>query len=188
VTAGAHAEALRARLVAAWTRVRDERMAGVPILNDAIGVDALAPRPWRDGWLTVLVTPWSINFMLLPDVGADWSSLRPGQNLRHVFPAGAFSFIVGDEPGYGRYQMCSLFSPVLEFEGHDAAMIAAAAALDALFRPDDAEQDRPPSDESFMYGLAAGRPRAEREQAAPDQERVATRREFLTRGLPGSKS
>ena len=180
-------EALRARLVSAWTRIRDERMAGIPILNDAIVVDALAPRSWHDGWLTVLVTPWSINFMLIPADGADWSSLQPGRNVRHVFPAGSFSFIVGDEPGFGRYQMCSLFSPVLEFDGHDAAMIAAAAALDALFRPEDGEQEHSVSDESFMYGLATAHPRADREQAAPDQERVATRREFLTRGLPGDK-
>jgi len=163
-------------------------MAGIPILNDAIGVDALAPRSWRDGWVTVLVTPWSINFMLMPDDGADWSSLQVGRNVRHAFPAGTFSFIVGDEPGFGRYQMCSLFSPVFEFDGHDAAMIAAAAALDALFRPEDGEQEHSVSDESFMYGLATGRPRENTGQRAADEERIATRREFLARGLPGDKS
>ena len=188
MTAVARGDALRVRLVSAWTRIRDERMAGVPILNDAIDVDALAPRPWRDGWLTVLVTPWSINFMLMPGDGNDWSALQPGRNVRHAFPAGTFSFIVGDEPGFGRYQMCSLFSPVLEFDGHEAAMIAAAAALDALFRPDEDETEGPVSDESFMYGLAAGRPHESAGQHAADEERIATRREFLARGLPGDKS
>lgn len=179
---------VREQLVSAWTRVRDERMAGVPILNHTIGVDAVAPRVWQDGWVTVLVTPWSINLMMIPGPDADWSSLEPGRNVRHVFPAGAFGFIVGDEPGLGRYQMCSLFSPVLEFDGHEAAMIAAIAALDALFRPDEVDDRKESSDESFMFGLAAGTAAGASGKPAPDSDRVATRREFLARGLPGGRT
>ena len=86
----------------------------------------------------VLVTPGSINLMLLPlgdTQRSAWAGLAPGTAAKHRFPAGQFEFLVGEEDDLGRTQMCSLFSPVLEFEGHDAARVAAEAALEALLDP-----------------------------------------------------
>jgi len=123
-------------LVAAFKRIRDERMDGVPILNARLEVEAVGTRVWNSSTLTVLITPWFINLMLLP--GSDeqaeaWNALTLTSGVLHRFPAGRFDFLVGEEAGVGRYQMCSLFSPVLEFEDQEAARIASTAALDALF-------------------------------------------------------
>ncbi len=119
-----------------FARIHAERMEGIPILNPKLTVEVVGTRSWHDHTLTALITPWSINLMLLPAGEEDcaaWKSLQLGSNVVHRFPAGRFDFLVGEEDGIGRYQMCSLFSPVLEFEDQEAARVAAAAALQALF-------------------------------------------------------
>lgn len=128
-------------LETAFARVHNERMDGIPILNPRLHVEAIGTRPWGGHWLSVLITPWFINLMLLPQDDAEapvWGSLTTGEKILQRFPAGRFEFIAGEESGLGRYLMCSLFSPVLEFENQEAARIAAAASLEALF---DAEID-----------------------------------------------
>ncbi len=130
------ADRLTRDLEAAFRRIERERMHGVPILNPALSVAAIGMRALEGAWLSVLVTPWFINLMLLPGSEADapaWSGMAPGTKVMRQFPAGAFEFICGAEEGIGPYQICSLFSPVLEFENQDAAVAAAEAALGALF-------------------------------------------------------
>lgn len=135
--AASEVTALAASLEAAFDTIRTTRMNGVPILNSRLGVEMLGLRSHGDAWLGVLVTPWFINLVLLPlgeAAAADWRSLRPGTSVPHAFPAGRFEFLVGSEEGIGTFQMCSLFSPVLEFEDQAAARIAADAALQTLFQ------------------------------------------------------
>ena len=133
-----------ARLAAVFTKIGAERMHGVPILNPRLEVEVIGVRAWNAHWLALLVTPWFINLMLLPqtDEQADaWRLLAIGSSVAHGFPAGRFDFLVGEEEGIGRYQMCSLFSPVLEFQDQVAARIAGRAALEALFDAD-IDEDR----------------------------------------------
>jgi [NiFe] hydrogenase assembly HybE family chaperone len=130
------AEAIATRLEAAFERVHRERMHDVPILNSALAIKAVGTRAVEAGWLSALVTPWFINLMLLPRTAEhlqDYRTLRLGSTVVHGFPAGCFEFIVGEEDDLGRYQMCSLFSPVLEFESHGAALITAESAIAVLF-------------------------------------------------------
>jgi len=125
-----------ARLEAAFEKVHRERMYDVPILNAALGIKAVGTRAVKAGWLSALVTPWFINMMLLPrtpEQTQDFCTLQIGSTVVHSFPAGCFEFIVGEEGDLGRYQMCSLFSPVLEFESHGAAVITAESAIAVLF-------------------------------------------------------
>jgi len=118
-----------------FRNIQQKRMQDVPILNPALCVADIGMRPFGDAWLSVLVTPWFINLMVLPgsDADAGWESVPAGSKIVRQFPAGAFEFICGAEDGIGPYQMCSLFSPVLEFENQEAAVAAAEAALGALF-------------------------------------------------------
>jgi len=130
------AQAVSARLEATFAKILATRMDGVPILNSRIEVEAIGTREWNGHWLTVLITPWFINLMLLPETEEQreaWGKLALGSSVPYIFPAGRFAFLVGEDGELGRYQMCSLFSPVLEFESHEAARIAANAALEALF-------------------------------------------------------
>jgi len=128
--------AISGRLEAAFRNIQAERMDGVPILNSRLAVEAIGMQEWNGLWLSVLVTPWFINLMLLPKTEEQreaWGKLALGSSAPYRFPAGRFDFLAGEEDGLGRFQMCSLFSPVLEFENHEAAQVAARAALGAIF-------------------------------------------------------
>jgi [NiFe] hydrogenase assembly HybE family chaperone len=127
---------ISAQLAEVFSKIHTERMDGVPILNPRLSVEVVATRAWEGRWLSVLITPWFINLMLLAETDEEaqaWQSLGLGESMPHRFPAGRFDFIVGEEAGLGRYQMCSLFSPVTEFQDQVAARVAARAALEALF-------------------------------------------------------
>lgn len=132
----ATAEAAAARLQAAFAALHRDRMQDVPILNGRLRVACIGMRACDEGWLAALVTPWFINLMLLPasaEAAEAWRGIDLGAKSLHRFPAGRFEFIMGELAEIGRYRMCSLFSPVLEFEDQAAAELTAAAALDALF-------------------------------------------------------
>jgi [NiFe] hydrogenase assembly HybE family chaperone len=116
-----------------FERIRTERMAGLPLLNEQLRVEAVGFRDWQGVRVGALVTPWSINIVILPAAGAALPPLRTGKTRTWVFPSGEYEFNGHDEPALGAYQQCSLFSPVFEFASHDDAVAAARAALEALF-------------------------------------------------------
>jgi [NiFe] hydrogenase assembly HybE family chaperone len=118
------------------------------------------------GWLSALVTPWFINMMLLPrtpEQEQDYRALQLGGTVAHSFPAGRFEFIVGEEGDLGRYQICSLFSPVLEFESHGAAVITAESAIAVLFDAGLAPDAPQAADAGPQERAAVARPRPDGE-------------------------
>ena len=117
----------------AFRAVLDERMRGLPLVNDALRVEAVGFRPWGGHWLGVLVTPWFMNLVLLPLDGEAGDCPRIGESASHAFPAGVFDFIGAHDARAGAFQSCSLFSPMFEFADQDVARGTALAALDALF-------------------------------------------------------
>lgn len=127
---------IKRRIETVFGHVHAERMQDVPILNPRLKVEAVGLREWNGAWLAAVITPWFLNLMLFSDDEATqdrWRLRAAGDKIVHRFPAGRFEFILGEENGLGRYQMCSLFSPVLEFDNHETAVLTAEAALDALF-------------------------------------------------------
>lgn len=120
------------RIAQTYERIWHTRMQGLPFLNAALRVEAVGFRPWKGQWLGALVTPWSLNLLLLPGEG-EWTALAAGAERFVSFPAGCFRFIAGHEASLGESHSCSLFSPVLEFTDHEAARLTAAAALAGLF-------------------------------------------------------
>src|SRR5271169_127299 len=129
-----------ARLEAAFRVVYEKRMQGLPFINPALSVEAVDVLPWNGHWLGVLITPWFMNLMLLPDNDEAWPALRPGEKCEQIFPAGIFEFIAGRESTLGEYLACSLFSPMFEFADHETARLTASAARAALFEAANLEQ------------------------------------------------
>lgn len=113
-------------------RIWKTRMDGLPFLNPALRVESVGFRPWEGQWLGALVTPWSLNLVLMPGDGP-WKALPAGGERIAVMPAGRFRFIAGTDEELGEYHACSLFSPALEFADHEAACATAEASLVALF-------------------------------------------------------
>jgi [NiFe] hydrogenase assembly HybE family chaperone len=118
-----------------FAAIHRTRMQGLPFVNEALRVEAIGFRRWEGRWLGVLVTPWFMNLMLLPDAAAAWRPVRCTDSIAYALPAGVFDFIGGHEPLLGDFQSCSLFSPMFEFADAEAARATALAALQALFDP-----------------------------------------------------
>lgn len=120
-------------LESTFRTVYADRMRGLAFVNAAVRVEAIAFAPWKGYWLGVMLTPWSMNLVLMPRNAAAWRTLPPGEKRRYTFPAGSFDFISARSDGIGEYLTCSLFSPVLEFADHETARLTATAARAALF-------------------------------------------------------
>jgi [NiFe] hydrogenase assembly HybE family chaperone len=126
------------RLVNAFQAVA-VRMAGLSFVNPALAVEAVGFAPWRGHWLGVMLTPWFMNLILAPREVPAWQSLKQGGKRCYAFPAGAYDFIGAHDELAGEYQLCSLFSPVLQFEDQDTARLVAQLAREALFDVANAE-------------------------------------------------
>lgn len=120
------------RLVNAFQAVA-VRMAGLSFVNPALAVEAVGFAPWQGHWLGVMLTPWFMNLILAPRDVAAWQSLKQGRKRCYRFPAGEYDFIGAHDELAGEYQLCSLFSPVLQFEDQDTARLVAQLAREALF-------------------------------------------------------
>ena len=135
--AGTDAEAVAdtsnpsARLTATFEAAAT-RMAGLPLVNPAIRVEAVGFAPWDEHWLGVMVTPWCMNLVLAPRNAAAWLPLPPGAKRGYRFPAGDYEFVGAHDAIAGVYLACSLFSPMHEFADHETARAVATMARTAL--------------------------------------------------------
>ncbi len=156
---------LTAELEATFDRIRVDRMAEVPFLNNAVRVEAVGFEAYGDDCIGVLVTPWFMNLMLVPADPDAPAAGSPGETSLCCFPAGDFEFIAGFEEGFGHYRMCSLFSPMFDFVDHEAASQTAAAVMDGIMSPPGNESEpepaasRPMSRRDLFRQLAGGEPR-----------------------------
>jgi [NiFe] hydrogenase assembly HybE family chaperone len=157
----------------AFRAVYEERMQGLPFINPALSVEAVDVQPWNGHWLGVLITPWFMNLMLLPDNAEAWPTLRPGEKCQEAFPAGVFEFIAGHEDTLGEYLACSLFSPMFEFADHETARLTASAARAALFDKTNLERT-----DIALYPLAP-----EREEEVQPKDSAAGMLEVLQENL-----
>ena len=166
------AAAIAERLETCFRQVHTERMDGVPILNEALDVRAVGTQTWNGFWLSILITPWFINVVLLPQE-PDGEAIRTGEKRMFGFPAGSFEFIRGHEDHLGPFWMCSLFSPVFEFTDMETAEAAAEAALTELF---EAEEENTEADRDMRKIWRGEWPDAEtdaQEEIKADAEPVA---------------
>lgn len=132
-------------------------MAGLPLLNPALRVEAVAFRRGPEGqWVGALVTPWAINLLCLPGDASTWPAAPAGAKHDWRFPSGAYEFIVAEMDRLGPYHLCSLFSPALEFATHEEARLTALAAMEALLRgaADGPDAPRPAPTRRAFLGLA----------------------------------
>ena len=158
-----HPQHLALGLEQAFSRIHTQRMRGLPFLNPELSVQAVGFRRWEEDCLGVLITTWFMNLMLLSCEGDGWSELPAWSVVKHHFPSGVYEFIVGEEPGIGRFQLCSLFSPMLAFENQPCAVATAQAALSALMEPQNRE---------VIDGAQKNLPNREKTQLEPDQINV----------------
>ena len=127
-----------AGLVAHFEAIARTRMAGVPLLNPALAVEAVgfaiqSGEEQRTVATGILLTPWFMNLVRLP-LQAIEDHAEVGRAQLHEVGPETFDFIGAHEDSIGAYAACSLFSPMFEFATQAAARETALAVLDALRR------------------------------------------------------
>ncbi len=154
------------RLIELFTRIERERMQDVPILNEALSVDAFGFDGFSENGYSIgiLLTPWFMNLVLMPQDASLLDGCRVGQKLMHLLPVGQFEFIVNHEPETGSYLSCSLFSPMFQFADQVAAVDTARAVLDQVFTEPDSEETACEAEEE-MSAIWRGKIPCEAEQA-----------------------
>lgn len=146
-----------AQVEATFRRIHAERMAGLPLLNPILRVEAVGFARQGADWRGVLVTPWCIDLLLLPAT-ADWPVPGPHERVFRQYAAGAFAFLPNREEGLGDYLICALIHDMKQFVNQESARQTAQACLIAL-------------------DLAPGQPQPD--AAAPSS---SARRKFLSLG------
>jgi [NiFe] hydrogenase assembly HybE family chaperone len=145
----AELEARVAALETVFRKIAGTRMAGLPLLNTRLKVQALGFEEQDDVACGVLVTPWFMNLVRLPLADAA-QMLPPLQKAERDVGPRRFEFIGAHEPGFGAFEASSLFSPMFEFEDQAAALATACEVL-GLLRPAPAV----PSRRGFLFGRTA---------------------------------
>lgn len=115
-----------------YNLILNTRMVGLPMINPEVKVQAVDFESWNGCCVGVLITPWFMNLMIVSCEGRAWEGLPVGSTQLHRFPSGSYEFIVGYEEGIGRYQSCSLFSPMFEFKNHEDAVMVAVETMNVI--------------------------------------------------------
>lgn len=130
------ARAIGERLAALYREIGERAMRGLPVYNEALGVEAVGFRACEGRALGIVVTPWFMNVVLAPLATEERAGPPPGAIVQRGLPAATFDFTVGKLDGFGRIETCSLFSPMFAFTDMAAARAAAQAAMAALLDPE----------------------------------------------------
>ncbi len=124
------------RLVDSYRRIGAQRMQGLPIFNPHLNVEAVGFTPWQGRLLGVLITPWFINLVLLPDAQDDWSELASGTAEVWELPAGEYEFTVTADDAIGVHQSLSLFTTVIDFPDQQTARAVAQEIMERILTSD----------------------------------------------------
>lgn len=170
--------AVEQKLEAVFTDIAETRMAGLPICNAALRVQAVGFREWNDNWVGVLVTPWTISLALMPGDKGPLKTLGADEKMSWEFPSGKYEFMGLNEPALGTCQTCSLISPVVDFERHEDAVKVAEQVMEALFVKDESDAKRD-ADRKQMVEAA-------RLQGEPVMDKPLSRRDFLRGSFLGT--
>lgn len=162
------------KLEAVFNDIAATRMVGLPICNEALRVQAVGFREWQGLQVGVLVTPWTINLVLLPGDEAELKMLGADEKQKWAFPSGEYEFMGLNEPALGACQICSLISPVAGISSHDDAVLVAGQVMTALFAV--------PQDDGNEHARVAEAARMKGESL---MEQPLSRRDFLRGGFWG---
>lgn len=148
-----------------FSHIAATRMAGLPILNPALQVQVVGMQAWQGRWVGVLVTPWIISLAMLPG-DAPLERLPLDSKATWSFPSGSYDFMGMDEPELGVCHLCSLISPVQEFQSQQDAVAAAEAVMDSLMQtPADTVRDeatRHAAETARLHGQSVARQKISR--------------------------
>jgi len=130
---------IAARFEATFTEIAETRMMGVPVMNPALGVAMHSLSRYGEHIAGILITPWFMNLIFIP-AEPELAGCRVGAQTTLVLPSGRYDATWSHEEAVGGFWVCSLFSPMFEFEDMEAALATADAAWEEIMAPAAAPQ------------------------------------------------
>lgn len=118
-----------AALRAGFSRIQQQSMQDVPLLNPKLHVASVGFRPWQAYWLGVLITPWMMKLVGLPKQ----LQTQEQPEVNWQFPSGEYTLTLDVVEELGAYYSVSLFSPMQEFRDQAQAQATAVAVMQGLF-------------------------------------------------------
>lgn len=124
--------AAKHKLESVFADIAATRMAGLPICNTALHVEAVGGRAWNGRYVAVLVTPWTISLVMLPGESG-LEALATDVKQAWEFPSGRYEFMGLSESALGTCHICPLVSPTLHIASQEDAVSIAAEVMTRLF-------------------------------------------------------
>lgn len=110
--------------------IHKQRMQGLPFINTKLSVEAVGFRSWKKLELGVLITPWFMNLILLPNADTD---IEQGHKVNARFPSGNIELTTARDEELGLYLSAVLFSSVMQFPDQETAVDVATEVMRELF-------------------------------------------------------
>jgi [NiFe] hydrogenase assembly HybE family chaperone len=143
-----------ADLVAHYEMIFEERMRGLPIVNERLAVEAVGFEQWEDQDLGILITPWFMNLVLLPD-SARLADMAQGDRVDCKFPSGSCELTVYHDEQLGSYLAAVLFRTVADFPDQEIARAIAEEALAQILAEPPEKESPQVSRRGLLTGLRA---------------------------------
>jgi len=122
-------------MVERFRTIGETSMRDLPIYNADLEVEAVGFRPLDGHWVGVLIPPWLMNLMRLPERPEPMDMAAIGRKVRVALPSGERVLLWGGDESIGGYESLSLHSPMFAFQGQEAAREEAEQRLAELMRP-----------------------------------------------------
>ena len=163
-------------LVVRFQQIGVERILGLPIYNDALTVEAVDFQPCEGGLIGVLVTPWFMNIMLLPEDTGPYQSQQLGEKVKYQLLSGEHEFVIGEDEEIGRYLFRTITSPTNCYKKQIAAVNSGSKVLRSLLTPPEPKEDGLPADSQHVEFID--------NTTKVEEEHNSGRREFLRNFVP----
>jgi [NiFe] hydrogenase assembly HybE family chaperone len=143
-----------ADLVAHYAAIYELRMRDLPIVNPRLAVEAVGFEQWEEQDLGVLITPWFMNLVLLPD-SSRLADMPQGDRVDCQFPSGPCELTVYHDKELGSYLAAVLFRTVADFPDQDVARAVAEEALAQILTEPPDKESRQVSRRGLLTGFRA---------------------------------
>jgi [NiFe] hydrogenase assembly HybE family chaperone len=121
-----------AAMVCHFQTIFRKHMQDLPIVNPNLQVEAVDFREYEGGQLGVLITPWFMNLVVLPD-NESWADSPQGSTSNINFPSGAIEFTTSQDEMLGTFLTAVLFRTVSDIPGQSMARKIASQVMRDLF-------------------------------------------------------
>ncbi|WP_434361237.1 [NiFe]-hydrogenase assembly chaperone HybE [Parasalinivibrio latis] len=166
-----------------FSEIAATRMAGVPVLNQAIEVEFCFGQSLTEGNVGILITPWFMSVIYFPYENVQYGSTGSVQRL--LLPSGPLECLSAYDDVLGSYWTCSLFSPMFEFSSHQEAQNVAGEISALLLESESSDEV---DEDALRFALLSEQPLPDIHEKAPEAEpEPLSRRELFRRFAPAGK-